>query len=835
MNHKTKKVIKTKKNKIKSIIIILSFFIIIINNLNISPQISNITQQSSTRLNQKSTPVNSAIIDPVDLYGLIIGVFDYFGSYDDRPFADTDAEAFYSILINDYGCDPEKIYLLINQNATKENILSSFDNISSSIDNNDKFILYFAGNGFVDDPLNQNFTENIQTPHNYGSYENLYWNITHENVSAIRLHFTRFETEFNVDTLYLGTSEDVSAIDFEKTYSGLKGYDFWTDFIPTSNNSIHLRFVSSLSNHFYGFEIDKYQIINGSSNSQGIVPYGYYQQNTEFINASALKQKFNELNCSKKFAFFDSDFSGGILSEIYDNNTFALSSTSKTEYNNIDFDLNSGIFSRFLFESFSSIQVDTNEDFFNSFSEIFDYINDSIILRSEQLNKVIHPQKIGDNISHIFTFPAIFLTNFSKLNFNLNYSFFIDGLSSVQQANLLIYSQSDNSYENISLIPSSVSESGFGKYSGQFNHNKTITSVGITASILLNNSEIFHLSSYEDSDIDMDNLTDIFEIILGINPALNDTDSDDLLDYIELIIGTNPSSSDTDNDGMNDGWEYYYSLNPKNAEDNITDLDEDGLLNIFEFLNQTSPINPDTDGDSIDDAWEVNFHLNPLDPSDNETDPDGDNFSSIIEYQNYIQTDPFDADCDDDLINDYWEFHNLTDPWSNDTDSDGLSDSEEILTFKTSPINFDTDSDQLSDWVEIHTYFTNPLLNDTDFDGLWDGQEVYIGTNASNPDTDGDGIDDFEEVYEGNDGYITNPNNRDTDGDGQDDLFEIRNGSDPTDPNSKSELWWQLPLIFGSIGGFIGISFIYKKSKIWRFNRTLKLAKKNHKKIDLKK
>jgi len=115
-------------------------FIASINNLNILPH--NNPEQTNTIHIQSTIPINSAVIDPIDLYGMVIGVSDYFGSYDDRPFADTDAEAFYSILIDDYGCDPEKIYLLIDQSATKENIFSLFDNISSFVDGNDKFILY---------------------------------------------------------------------------------------------------------------------------------------------------------------------------------------------------------------------------------------------------------------------------------------------------------------------------------------------------------------------------------------------------------------------------------------------------------------------------------------------------------------------------------------------------------------------------------------------------------------------------------------------------------------------------------------------------------------------
>ena len=47
---------------------------------------------------------------------------------------------------------------------------------------------------------------------------------------------------------------------------------------------------------------------------------------------------------------------------------------------------------------------------------------------------------------------------------------------------------------------------------------------------------------------------------------------------------------------------------------------------------------------------------------------------NIWEYANLTQTDPWDPDCDDDLINDYWEWANGTNPWNNDTDFEDLLD-----------------------------------------------------------------------------------------------------------------------------------------------------------------
>jgi hypothetical protein len=67
-----------------------------------------------------------------------------------------------------------------------------------------------------------------------------------------------------------------------------------------------------------------------------------------------------------------------------------------------------------------------------------------------------------------------------------------------------------------------------------------------------------------------------------------------------------------------------------------------------------------------------------------------------------------------------------------DSDSDGLSDYEEILS-GTNPTNPDTDGDGLNDFSEVKTYGSNPLTTDTDGDGYSDGIEVARDGNPKNP------------------------------------------------------------------------------------------------------
>ena len=114
-----------------------------------------------------------------------------------------------------------------------------------------------------------------------------------------------------------------------------------------------------------------------------------------------------------------------------------------------------------------------------------------------------------------------------------------------------------------------------------------------------------------------------------------------------------------------------------------------------------------------------------------------------------------------------------------DSDGDSLLDDEEVQ-IGTDPLNSDTDSDGLSDADEVNTYSTDPLDIDTDSDNFNDGIEIAFGSDPLDPDSDDDGITDGDEINI----YATSPMTSDTDFDGFTDLEEINAGSNPVDPNS---------------------------------------------------
>ena len=137
----------------------------------------------------------------------------------------------------------------------------------------------------------------------------------------------------------------------------------------------------------------------------------------------------------------------------------------------------------------------------------------------------------------------------------------------------------------------------------------------------------------------------------------------------------------------------------------------------------------------------------------------------------YSLTWPLTADFPEDGLTLKYTIGTGSDPASSDTDLDGLSDSDEVLTYLTNPLVADTDGDGLSDSDEV-TAGTDPFVTDTDGDGMNDGWEVRYGlnplTNDSDSDSDSDGFANLREYELG-----TSPVSSDTDGDGLSDREEV--------------------------------------------------------------
>ncbi|MFX1513975.1 MAG: hypothetical protein ACFFCQ_15455 [Promethearchaeota archaeon] len=190
-----------------------------------------------------------------------------------------------------------------------------------------------------------------------------------------------------------------------------------------------------------------------------------------------------------------------------------------------------------------------------------------------------------------------------------------------------------------------------------------------------NNRDIFPLVSPAVLDSDGDGMPDFYEILMGLNPNLNDaggdvdqdglnnleeyhlgahindadSDDDGLTDGNEVkIYTTDPLKADSDRDGMPDGWEVEMGVNPL-INDSNSDPDNDGILNFNEYQYGTHPFDPDSDSDGIPDRWKIKYNLNPL-INDAANDPDKDGLTNLHEYK--TGTNPYDSDSDNHFFSD---------------------------------------------------------------------------------------------------------------------------------------------------------------------------------------
>lgn len=103
----------------------------------------------------------------------------------------------------------------------------------------------------------------------------------------------------------------------------------------------------------------------------------------------------------------------------------------------------------------------------------------------------------------------------------------------------------------------------------------------------------------------------------------------------------------------------------------------------------------------------------------------------------------------------------------------------------------DSDSDGIADSEEIDLYGTDPLTADSDADGVLDGAEIAAGTDPLVPDSaapeepSGDGDSDGDRLSDADEAdFGTDPNFADSDGDGFYDGDEVNLGTDPIDGSS---------------------------------------------------
>jgi PKD repeat protein len=256
-------------------------------------------------------------------------------------------------------------------------------------------------------------------------------------------------------------------------------------------------------------------------------------------------------------------------------------------------------------------------------------------------------------------------------------------------------------------------------------------------------------------DTDGDGLTDYEEYLLGSDPTKVDTDEDGLSDFREQAIGTSLINDDTDGDGLTDGievngWEIrWFDVHGVKHTRHVfsdpwrNDTDGDGLTDLEEYNLGIDPSSKDTDQDGLLDSEELAIAI-----------PFITGTSCITRTTTYTifgstRTHTYTI-CSPTIE------YRPTKPYDADSDGDGLLDGVEvkgwnITIFNPSGALYSEDGSEILSASSISTttrlITTNPLRADSDSDGITDYDELFPSdpnrvSDPRNPDSDGDGIPD---------------------------------------------------------------------------------------------
>ncbi len=181
--------------------------------------------------------------------------------------------------------------------------------------------------------------------------------------------------------------------------------------------------------------------------------------------------------------------------------------------------------------------------------------------------------------------------------------------------------------------------------------------------------------------------------------------------YSNIVVNNKHTSAP---EAIDNGVDNYWYNTSSNSGNYWYDWSESGSYDIDGTAGASDPYPLiDTDADGMAPDWEIEYNLDPW-LNDANGDADGDGLTNLEEYLNNAN------------------------PLVNDTDSDGLSDYEEVNDYETKPDDSDSDDDDLSDKEEVLIYFSDPNDNDTDGDGMLDGYEVENGYDPLVPDAPDD-------------------------------------------------------------------------------------------------
>ncbi|HPG00347.1 MAG TPA: alpha-amylase family glycosyl hydrolase [Kiritimatiellia bacterium] len=301
-------------------------------------------------------------------------------------------------------------------------------------------------------------------------------------------------------------------------------------------------------------------------------------------------------------------------------------------------------------------------------------------------------------------------------------------------------------------------------------------------------------SNTNDADDDDDGLSDYNEATPRELPSTDFSTWNNGDVHVWYIYGkTKPQSPDSDGDGLPDGLECGWRNADTNQTDTAVDTDGDGFKNFIGDLDPPFYNTADNYGkvpgvSAPDQGSKTDLKAgSTTDPNNPDSDYDG--LPDGVEDANRNGW----VDGDGAIIQPDWE------PWLERDWPDRSLDASDTWT-ETDPNNADTDDDDLSDGWGEDKDFNGRIAGDTNSNRVYDAGEEWAETDPLNRDTDGDGLPDGWEVSynldpldngsnslrtaTAGDGSVTNGAAGDPDEDGISNLSELISGTNPRWPDS---------------------------------------------------
>jgi hypothetical protein len=758
----------------------------------------------NSRSNEVETaPISQNVVDfdPIvednsirEGYAILSGISDYPGTDNDLSYCDDDVNDLYNFVQSELYIPEENVIRLVDSEVTKGGISDAISAVAAVMDENDKLFFSYSGHGSAGASTSE-YGWYIQSSHPYSNNMDSYWHYSAPGAVMMRVHFTRIEVEYGYDGVFVGDNDAR-----HEAWDLLTGSysNVWSYWVPCDD--IYVNLYTDYSYTYWGFAVDKVEVLYWVA-PYNIIPYDGLEDG---LTGSELGTMFDQIPGSSVI-LLDSCHSGGVGITLQGEDRYVLAASDNDEYSLEDPAYMNGLFT-YQFLHGWDLSEDANLDGVLTFQEIFPHVYAETVSRSSSLGYTHHPQEF-DGVNGGLSFkPSAEITDLIELGNNdylLEYA-----LMGLGESELVIqaYDMEHQTVYTLLLDPfyntSSAEESLViniedtanisvitCRLSSEYRGLVDDSSASISYELFSNSTDadmdgLTDLEEFDlflnpwDNDTDGDGMDDLFEVLSGLDPLLDDSlfdpDGDNLTNIAEFLIGTDLFYHDSDHDGCPDGWEVIFGLNPLNQSDGEMDFDDDGLICELEYEFEGNPFENDTDLDGLTDFQEYFLGTNL-----NNTDSDNDGISDA------------DEDYDMDGFSNIDEFIYGTDPYYHDTDEDGCPDGWEVGydldPFDEMDAYSDSDGDGLSNLLEFQNA-GNPIVIDTDADGLTDFQEYLLGSFLDNPDTNSDGVSDdledpdfddltnFQEFALG-----TNPLYWDSDKDGCPDGWELDNLLDPLD------------------------------------------------------